>query len=82
MKEEKIKMSQKQLKRYEVIRKAIYGFITVSEASDVLGLSKRQIKRLKKKVKDFGAAALIHTGFNSDDDIKAMLTSLFLSKYT
>ena len=60
MKEEKIKMSQKQLKRYEVISKTIDGFITVSEASDVLGLSERQIKRLKKKVKDFGVAALIH----------------------
>ena len=53
-------MSKKQLRRYEVLEKAIAGFITVQEASSVLCLSGRQIKRLKKKVREEGATGVIH----------------------
>ena len=53
-------MSTKQLRRYEVITKAIGGSLTVKEAAETLGLSERQIKRLKHEVKEGGAAALIH----------------------
>jgi transposase len=60
MKQDVIKLSNQQLKRYEVIIKAIDQTITVNEAAKTLGLSTRQIKRLKQKVKEHGAAALIH----------------------
>jgi transposase len=60
MKQDVIKMSTKQLNRYEVITKAIDGILTVKEAAGALGLSERQIKRLKSKVTKGGAAALIH----------------------
>ena len=53
-------MTKKQLNRYEVINNANAGIITVSEASEALGLSERQIKRLKKNVREGGAAAIIH----------------------
>ena len=53
-------MTRKQLNRYEVINKANAGVITVREAAEALGLSERQIKRLKKKVAEEGAAAVIH----------------------
>ncbi len=53
-------MSQKQLNRYLVISKLIEGQITTKEASEVLGLSERQIFRLKKGVKEHGASFLVH----------------------
>lgn len=42
-------MSQKQLNRYSVISRLIEGSITTLEAAESLGLSERQIKRLKKR---------------------------------
>jgi predicted DNA-binding protein (UPF0251 family) len=60
MEKDKITMSQKQLNRYDIISKANAGFITVKEASIALGISERQVKRLKKEVRERGAQALIH----------------------
>ncbi len=59
-KQEVISLTQKQLVRLDIINKAISGFITVDEAAQALGLSHRQIQRLKKDVKEYGAAALVH----------------------
>jgi len=53
-------MSQKQLARYVTISKLIERQITTEEAAHSLGLSTRQILRLKKGVKTYGAKALIH----------------------
>lgn len=53
-------MSQKQLSRYVTISRLIERRITVKEAAISLGLSTRQILRLKKGVKTSGAGALIH----------------------
>lgn len=53
-------MSQEQLKRYSVIDKSLDGMLTVKEASEHLGLSARQVIRLRKGVKEEGTAALIH----------------------
>lgn len=60
MKTDVIALSQKQLNRLDIINKAIAGFITVSEAASALGISERQVKRLKKDVKLNGPAALVH----------------------
>lgn len=60
MKQEVIKLTEKQLVRLDIINKAISGFITVNEAAQALGVSRRQIQRLKKEVKEHGAAALVH----------------------
>jgi len=60
MKQEVISMSKGQLRKYEVVNQANAGFLTVCEAAEALGLSERQIKRLKKKVREEGAAAVIH----------------------
>ena len=49
MKTDVIALSQKQLNRLDIINKAIAGFITVSEAASALGISERQVKRLKKE---------------------------------
>ena len=53
-------MSKTQLNRFDILSKANAGFITNKEASESLGLSERQVKRLKKKVRDCGATGVIH----------------------
>ena len=53
-------MSQKQLNRYVTISKLTDKQLTVKEAAISLGLSTRQILRLKKGVKTYGANVLIH----------------------
>ena len=60
MKQDVITLNQKQLVRLDMINKANSGFITVDETAKALGLSRRQVQRLKKEVKEHGAAALIH----------------------
>ena len=53
-------MSEKQLNRFSVISKAIGGHMTIAEAAVSLGISERQIIRLKQGVIADGAAFLIH----------------------
>jgi transposase len=53
-------MSQKQLGRYVTISRLIEKQLTVKQAAISLGLSTRQILRLKKGVKTSGANALVH----------------------
>ena len=60
MKTDVVALSFKQFNRLDIINKAIAGFMTVSEAASALGISERQVKRLKKDVKLNGPAALIH----------------------
>ena len=57
---ELISMSSRELTRYEIIKELVDGKINGTDASLKLGLSIRQIKRLKKKVRDGGAKELIH----------------------
>lgn len=60
MKEGKITLSQKQLKTLTVINRFIDKSITRQQAAELLGLSTRQITRLKKGVLSSGAESLIH----------------------
>lgn len=53
-------MSEKQLNRFSVISKTIDGHMTIAEAAVSLGISERQILRLKQGVSAEGAAFLIH----------------------
>ena len=59
-----ISLTQKQHERLDVVNKANAGFLTVREASEKLGLSERQVQRLKKEVRENGPAALIHKNTN------------------
>jgi len=53
-------MTQSQINRYHVITSSLDGKITVSEAAAALGVSERQVTRLRNGVKEEGAAFLIH----------------------
>lgn len=55
MKEGKITLSQKQLKTLTVINRFIDKSISRQQAAELLGLSTRQISRLKKGVLTSGA---------------------------
>ena len=76
-------MSRKQFRRYQVIQATIDGNTTIAQASQALGLSTRQILRLKKGVKQDGASAIIHGNANrkpsnaiSSEDKKRILDIL------
>jgi len=55
-----ISLTREQHHRLDIVNKANAGFITVREAAEKLGLSERQIQRLKKETRENGPAALIH----------------------
>jgi transposase len=59
-----ISLTRSQHDRLDTINKANAGFITVKEASEYLGISERQVQRLKKEVREEGPAALIHKNTN------------------
>jgi transposase len=60
MKEVTLQMTQTQINRYHTIMKSLDGKLTVSETAAALGVSERQVTRLRKGVKTEGAAFLIH----------------------
>ncbi|CCJ34310.1 ISNCY family transposase [Caloramator australicus] len=78
-------MSQKQINRYVVIQKSLEGLLTVKEAAKVLGLSERQVIRLRKGVMESGVSALIHKNKGRkpshavSDELKGKIISLKLS---
>ena len=59
MQEGVIKISQKELTRYDVVRRAIDGTISLTDAAGYMGVSHRQAKRLKNKAQE-GLGALAH----------------------
>jgi transposase len=60
MKENTITMTTKELARYEVINQLLLQKINGTEAAKMIGLSVRQVKNLKIRVKKYGARGLIH----------------------
>lgn len=53
-------MSAKEIDKFQIIKKLISKHINGTEAAGLLHLTVRQIRRLKSKVKRFGAQGLIH----------------------
>lgn len=53
-------MSQRELDRYEIIKRSMRREITVPKAGELLSLTERQIYNLKAKIKEQGAQGLIH----------------------
>lgn len=57
---ELISMSQKEIKRFWIIKKLLNREFNGSEAAAILKLSIRHIRRLKNKVRQNGAKGLTH----------------------
>lgn len=55
-----ITMSQKEVKKYDIIKKVISKELNGSQAAELLDLTSRHVRRLKKKVKQKGIKGLIH----------------------
>lgn len=53
-------MNAKEARRVYVMEQVLNGTITIRQAAEYLGLSERQVKRLKKGMKEKGVAALVH----------------------
>src|SRR6202790_5751872 len=60
MRQETFTLSQKELQRVSVIGACIKGEMACARAAALLCLSERQIKRLKNRMREDGAAALAH----------------------
>jgi hypothetical protein len=53
-------MSQQQWKRLDAVERIDRGWLTTSEAAEALGLTKRQVRRLRRAVEERGAAGVVH----------------------
>ena len=60
MRKREFGVSQKQVQRMHVVQLSIEGHQTVSEAAELLGLSVRQVTRLRHKFTAHGAQGLVH----------------------
>ncbi len=60
MDNKKIVMSSKELHKGAIIKDCLNGKYTSKEAGTLLKLTARHIRRLKKIVKEFGLAGLVH----------------------
>jgi len=81
-----ITMSQKEVKKYDIIKKLINKEINGSEAAWLLNLTVRHIRRLKKKVNNNGIKGLIHgnrgrTGNRRIPDKERQKTAGLLREY-
>jgi len=55
-----ITMSQAEIKKYDIIKKTINKELNATQASKLLNLTTRQIRRLKAKVNEHGIKGLVH----------------------
>ena len=55
-----VTMSQKELKRLSVIHKVIDRVVTQVLASEILGLSTRQVRRIERRVSEEGDRGIVH----------------------
>ena len=80
-------MSQKELQRIKVIENAVEGRMTVAEAGELLRLSERQVKRLKRAYR-VGDLEWVHHGNSGRtpanairDELRAIVVDLATGKY-
>jgi len=60
MEEERISLGTREQKRATVLNQVLAGSLTLPEGAAVLGLSVRQLKRLKRRYRQRGPAGLLH----------------------
>lgn len=55
-----IRLSEKQWRRLDVVERIERGEMTIAEGATALGISSRQMKRIRKRVAKDGAKAVVH----------------------
>jgi len=84
---ERWQLSAKELSRYSVIENTMEGYLNVDEAREQLHLSRRQIFRLKRKLKKEGIEGLIHGNRGKPsprripDTLRDLIDYLYRGKY-
>src|SRR5258705_6412702 len=53
-------MSERQWKRWDAVARLGAGTLTTAEAARVLALSVRQVRRVRRRIEQYGRAGLIH----------------------
>ncbi len=87
MREEIFNMTQKEITRLRVINQTIDKVITIREAAELLGLSERQVIRLKGGIEKYGPAFMIRKNrdrkpqHSITDELKRKIVELKQSKY-
>lgn len=82
-----ITLSQRQLHRLHVVELMLEGRETVEEAVRLLGLSERQVRRLRRKVEREGAKGVVHgnrgkrAGNRTSDEVAEKVVRLAREKY-
>ena len=85
--EDIITMTQEELKRLHVIRKAIDKIVTQEEAASIIGIGLRQAQRIVKRVRIEGDKGIIHHSRGTPSNrakpnkIKSRVLELFKVKY-
>jgi len=88
MKKDIIAMSQKERQRYHLLKMVIGGKITLKETGNLMGVSYRHAKRLKKRLISEGARGLVHGNRGRPSpkalsrELAEMILDLSLSTYT
>jgi hypothetical protein len=81
-------LNTKEKYKLEIIKSAISGKITNCEASKILSVSERQIKRLKSNVRKLGSSGVVHKLKNrtsnnfSGNTFKKQVLDLIKTKYS
>jgi len=57
---DEVTLKVKEAQKFGVIEETLSGRMTVKTAAEILGLSERQIFRLRKRVKPRGAQGMVH----------------------
>jgi len=82
-----IMLSQKELERLHIIKKAIGKEVRQREAAEILLMTERQVRRLIKRIKEEGDAGIVHKlrGRESNrrirKEVKGKAISLYREKY-
>ena len=82
-----LNLTMKEAERYKVISEVEEGYLKVKEAAGILGLSERQVYRIKARVEREGAGGVIHRSKGKKaplwltEEIKDKIDHLYKTKY-
>jgi len=82
-----INLTMKEAERYKVISEVEGGYLRVKEAAEVLGISERQVYRIKARVGKEGAGGVIHRSKDKNtphwlrEKIRDKMDHLYKTKY-
>lgn len=81
-------MRQEEIKRLHIINKVLEGLLNEAEATQIIGLSRRQVRRLIKRVREEGDNGVIHrlrgrvSNRKVPDEIRDRVIELYKMEYS